>query len=59
MNIPDKVRVGYLEYEVKLVEGPVELGNDLCYGIIEHKEGLITLDNRHTRNQVECSLCMP
>lgn len=42
MKIPEKVRIGGVEYNIEYAEN-VRIGNDLCYGAIDYDDSTITL----------------
>lgn len=49
MKIPNKVRIGGVDYEVK-TESNVRVGNDLVYGKIEYGDCVITLSDTDGQN---------
>ncbi|MDU7067133.1 MAG: hypothetical protein E6343_04060 [Clostridium perfringens] len=55
MNIPSKVRVGSMEYEVNLTDETLILDTDLCKGIIDYEFHNIKISNKiHDRQGQEC-----
>lgn len=54
MKIPDSVRIGGIEYEVKYSPN-VRLGETLCYGTIDYNESVILLSETDgTGHQKRC-----
>lgn len=56
MNIPDKVKIGFKNYEVNMVDGDVTEGNSVCYGVIHFDDGIIDISKKYSRDMQECSL---
>ncbi|WP_167957958.1 hypothetical protein [Anaerosporobacter faecicola] len=55
MNIPDKVKVGYKEYEVQM-EKHLDDETNLLYGCCYYEEETIKLCTKYTENQQKCTL---
>lgn len=54
MKIPNSIRIGGVEYEIKY-EPIVRVGNDICYGAIDYIESAISLsENDCTGHQMRC-----
>jgi hypothetical protein len=45
MNIPNKVKIGFKDYVVNRVDGPVISDRLVCYGDITYDTGVIRLQN--------------
>jgi hypothetical protein len=45
MNIPERVRIGSMDYKVKLTGNVILKGNTQCYGHIDFDRHVIELDN--------------
>ena len=45
--IPDKVKIGYKEYEVKKVDYEISLNGSVCYADIDHNEYVIRLNMKY------------
>ena len=43
--IPDKVKIGYKEYEIKKVDYPILVDGKECYGSIEYNQYVIKINN--------------
>ena len=54
MKIPEKVRIGGVEYAIKY-EPNLRLGNDLCYGLCKYDDSEIVLSTTDgTEHQRRC-----
>ena len=54
MKVPESVRIGGVEYEVRY-EPNLRLNNNLCYGTINYDESTITLSKKDgTEHQRRC-----
>ena len=54
MKIPESVRIGGIEYEIKY-EPNLRMNNNLCYGMIDYDHSAITLsDTDGTGHQMRC-----
>lgn len=49
MKIPNKVRIGGVDYEIK-TESNVRIGNDLAFGKIDYGDCIITLSDTDGKN---------
>jgi hypothetical protein len=57
MNIPEKVRVGCIDYDVEKTSNTLCLNNRKCSGIIHYEDAKIELDiNRNIQNIEETFL---
>lgn len=55
MNIPDKVKIGYKDYEVKKIAGKVMDNDTVCYGVIHYNDGLIQISTIYSDDQQKCA----
>jgi len=55
MKIPERVRIGYREYDVNCRPGPVVVDNSVCYGSIEYEKGVININGNYPEDQKECT----
>lgn len=44
MKIPEKIRIGGIEYEIKY-EPNLRIGNNVCYGVISYDDSTISLSS--------------
>lgn len=56
MNLVDKVKIGYKDYKINMVNGNVVDGAKVCYGTIEYNNGNINLSTLHDIEQQKCTL---
>lgn len=57
MNIPEKVRIGSIDYKVELVDTPIVLDYKQCNGMIDYTQSKIILDsNTLEQQQLELTL---
>lgn len=45
MKIPDKVKIGFKDYTVNRIDGPVISDNCVCYGDVTYDTGIIRLQD--------------
>lgn len=43
MNIPDKVRIGSMDYQIQFVDGPIIVNSHTCYGDIDYNKHVIRI----------------
>lgn len=55
MEIPNKVRISYKDYNVNLIDGDVIDDNKVCYGNIDFNKGNINLSNLYSEDQKKCT----
>lgn len=55
MNIPGKVKIGYKDFEVNMVEDHVIDDGTICYGNIEYNKGNINVSTLHSEDQQKCT----
>lgn len=55
MNIPDKVKIGYKDYDVILHNHDVANGTELCYGTIEYEQGKINISDIYSKDLKNCT----
>lgn len=57
MYIPNKVKIGFKDYRVDKIDGPVISDNLVCYGDITYDTGVIRLQNANlSEDMKECCL---
>lgn len=57
MIIPNKVKIGYKDYDVTLVDGKlVSSENEICYGLIEYDKASIKIAKENDIDQQKCAL---
>jgi hypothetical protein len=49
--IPAKVKIGYKEFDVQLVDYPILVGGKECYGSIDHNDYIIKINKTYKNNQ--------
>jgi ferredoxin len=54
LNIPDKVKIGYKDFKVNMVEDHVIDEGMICYGNIEYDKGNINISTLHSEDQQKC-----
>jgi len=52
VNIPEKVRVGYIDCDVEIVNSQLISGNQEVYGKIDYSYGKIQLSNIFCKDQM-------
>ena len=55
MIIPNKVKIGFKDYNVKLKDSDVINGNEVCYGTIKFEEGEINIANIYSEDMMKCT----
>lgn len=55
MNIPDKVKIGYKDYKITMIEGNLISDNTVCYGTIEYDNSNINISKLYSKEQQECT----
>lgn len=54
MEIKDKIKIGPMEYEVKKIDEPILLDNQVCNGIIDYENlSILIYKNRAIQKQEE------
>lgn len=56
MNIPEKIKIGYKDYDVKIVDGNIVDDNKICYGRILYNDCKIEISTQYSKNVQECTL---
>ena len=57
MYIPDKVKIGFKDYIVNKIDGPVVSGDSVCYGDVAYDTGIIRLQNANlSKDMKQCCL---
>ncbi len=56
MNIPEKIKIGYKDYEVKKVNDKLFDNDTLCYGVIHYNVGLIEISSIYSEDTQKCAL---
>lgn len=51
MNIPSKVKVGSMDYDVKLTDEKIELDGEECYGLTNHDFNEMLISTKEQGNQ--------
>ncbi len=57
MNIPDKVKIGGIEYKVIQTDQTLLLNGRECAGIIHYEETFIELSNKRDIQKIKETLC--
>ncbi|WP_129599540.1 hypothetical protein [Anaerophilus nitritogenes] len=55
MKIPEKIKIGYRDYSINLINGDVIDGNSVCYGNIKYDDGQINISTKYSKDQIECT----
>ncbi|MDI6617889.1 MAG: hypothetical protein QME45_04315 [Clostridiales bacterium] len=56
MNIPDKIKIGFKDYEVQKVKGNVIDDKDICYGVIHYDDCFIEISTIYSDDTQKCAL---
>jgi hypothetical protein len=56
MNIPSKVKIGFKNYDVNVINDNVVANDKICYGSIEYDKGHIKISNLHSEDTQKCTL---
>ena len=55
IKIPNRVKIGYKDYDVMIVAGKVIQDNKICYGTIECDLGNINISNESSDDLQKCA----
>lgn len=55
MNIPEKIKIGYKDFKVNKIAGEVINDNQVCYGFINHNNGIINISTLYSDDQQKCT----
>ncbi|OOM72909.1 hypothetical protein CLPUN_46120 [Clostridium puniceum] len=55
MEIPSKVKIGYQNYNVNIIDGNLVDDNKVCYGNIDYDKSNINISDLYSEDQKKCT----
>jgi hypothetical protein len=56
VNIPEKIKIGFKDYEIKKIDGNIVDDNKVCYGRILYNDCKIEISTKYNKSIQDCTL---